>query len=122
MLVVVLPKTHLITFLAVEPVPWPTVSWARSRWTRPLRSERWGGTVELAFISPRCSGASYYWCCRASAVPVPSVLPHVPCPYAPCSTTLHTFGQALNHNIVRSINEAADAWGLQCLRCEHSTK
>ncbi|GIL82268.1 hypothetical protein Vretimale_7233 [Volvox reticuliferus] len=26
--------------------------------------------------------------------------------------------EALNHNIVRSINEAAEAWGLQCLRYE----
>lgn len=26
--------------------------------------------------------------------------------------------EALNANIVRSINEAADAWGLLCLRCE----
>ena len=26
--------------------------------------------------------------------------------------------EALNANIVRAINEASEAWGLQCLRCE----
>ena len=93
-----------------------------------MRSEL--GKITLDKVCGCCPFLCDVWCKSIRHVPIVASVTLVAaiiagkswarnmCCVLPMSLLLQTFEEreALNTNIVKSINEAAEAWGLQCLR------